>query len=82
MANREQRRKSERSMQKLDIHGKATEASQHLLDAAGIIVQHAKSGDAPNSFEVLGMATIILNEVFQEITKELGKESEQEDPEL
>ena len=72
--NRAQRRKGgDTKAKKLDINKKATDAAQTLLDASAIIVQHTKGGAAPTHLEVIGLASIILKDVYDELMKEMTK---------
>lgn len=72
--NRQQRRKAgQTAPKKLDANNEATKAAQTLLDASAIIVQHTKGGTNPTHLEVIGLATIILNDVYDELMKEMTK---------
>lgn len=73
--NREQRRKTEKStkVKKLNPNMEATKAAQTLLDSAAILVQSIKKGEAPTHLEVMGLASIILKDVYEELMKEMSE---------
>lgn len=84
MANREQHRRNLKQAKatKIDPNKDATKAAQILLDSAAILVQHIKKGDAPTHLEVMGLASIILNDVYQELMKEMTGNSGEHKPEI
>ena len=70
MANRQQRRAAG-DRQPKNPNTEATKAAQTLLDSAAILVQGIKKGEAPTHLEVMGLATIILKDVYEELMKEM-----------
>lgn len=72
--NRAQRRKAgDTKPKQLDAKKETTKAAQTFLDGAAVIVQSIKGGTAPTHLEVMGMATIILNEVYDALMVEMTK---------
>ena len=74
--NRAQRRKTGDKKPK-NFNTEATAAAQTLLDSAAILVQSIKKGEAPTHLEVMGLATIILKDVYEELMKEMTQAAEE-----
>ena len=75
--NRAQRRKNgDTKAKQLDANKETAKAAQTLLDGAAVIVQATKKGVAPTHLEVIGLATIILNDVYDELMKQMTAGSE------
>lgn len=70
--NREQRRKTEKEVKAPNLV--ASGAASQLLESAAIIVQSMKGGTSPTQFEVIGLATVILNDVFNQQVEEQQKD--------
>lgn len=78
MPNRQQRRKGgDTKPKQADFNKAATTAAQTLLDTSAILVQSIKKGEAPTHLEVMGLATIILKDVYEELMKEMTQAADE-----
>lgn len=57
----------------------AAKQAAELLESAAYIVQAMKDGKAPTQFEVIGLATVILSDVFDQQVKQQQEETKEKE---